>query len=553
MNIFILAFLGLFFAGIDHEEINCRQQFSLIKRSEIYLYRLKLHDEPWSQNYTMSPHFGRLPTGEIFMIEKDKNHIGSGYFFSPTGEIVKMFLLEKPQPMRARGRPGSLSSPANVFTNSSNEFGTYDHLPKRINLWNANGKLNRSFIIPKISFLNNKKVITSAAFDHKILALGYLDFSEFDQTNMIVTPSILLYDFNNYLNIPINYPISKDSYNQALSKGAAALVTVNVNILLNDKVACNVSDCHEVYLITKKGAILIEDTVPSHFRSIGDATPIDELEDCGCPDLRDDEGHMPKELEEWVTTWTHSYPVYEYTNNKLIVPRVLHPMNYLDLYYYSDTSLSYIGYAEIDKRFLFADSSGVYVLEGKDDTSVVIGKYEIVTTDYRKNQGMGWVATDLSSEQLAGIRKVSPDTSKPCPDCPREKYKPKRSKINKLKLLSPDSVAYFLIDSLNTDKEHVILFGPPQDWRMSAAFDAAKKYCSNDSANYDLTVVYTHPYPVELKWASLLTQVVDLTLVNLDEKRLVSFIENEVTFLVVSKDGTIVASANYPGFEPKPR
>lgn len=522
------------------------EEFSLIKRNEFNLYRPALVGAPWSKRYRHTPFFARLSTGETFMIEI--GGVGQqwmGYFFAPDGELNRMVMLT---PMGAKGKPGNISGVLTLFKNSSNEFGSYDN-SKRLNLWDAEGKLIRSIILP---LTVDSCGISTAVFNHNTLALSGIKIS-YDCNDNDGYPMVLIVDYQNPLEKHTSFPLCRKVYSQIKSKDkeAAGFVTSHICVLDSEKVACNLNCHHGVYLVTKDGTTISEEKIPPHFRPLAEAEKTDSTWF-----KYDEKGCISREGEEWLSTWTHSYPPYKYSQNRLIVPRVLYPTFYLDLYSYSDKKIKYLGYTSTDKEFLFADSSGVYLLERKDGTSVVVGQYEIVTHSYRKEQGVGWSTKRLSAEELTGIRKVPPDTSEPCPDCPREKHRPRGycSKIDTIKLVSADSVEYLLADSLAPDKDHVILFGAPQDCPMFQAFQAAQSYVE-ENPGFDLTIVYTHPYPEELKEFMRLvrTQYDCLILANIDRKRPTPILKSSVCFLVVSKDGTIVSSADYPDFVPKPR
>lgn len=250
---------------------------------------------------------------------------------------------------------------------------------------------------------------------------------------------------------------------------------------------------------------------------------------------------MPDTVEHWLATWTHSYGVYEYSNQRLVVPRVLYPTFYLDLYSYSDEKIEYLGYTSTDKQFLFADSTGVWLLEGKDDTCVVVGRYEIMPADHYSTRAEEWTNDSIAAEEALGIRKVIPaaDTSDTCPECPKEKQY--CTTIDSIKLVSANGGEYLLTDSLTPGKGHALVFALPQDCNTRLAVDSAMSYVTQNPG-FDFTLIYTHPYPEELKeFIRLKRSYCDYPIItNTDKERLENVLRRSLCLLVVSKDGTII-------------
>lgn len=521
------------------------EKYNLIKRTEQNLYRPQVVEGPWSRGYSPRPLFSRLPTGEIFLIERGTDRRGAGYFFSKDGELNRMIILLPPG---ANGKPGTLSGTSTVFRNSDSEFGSYDN-SYRLNLFDPQGELSRSLLVP-IAFQSS--IFITATFNQNLLALGGLHIKD-----TFLTPLVLLMNYDSLSTAPLTFSLCEDAYGELKSKGAQSFFGINVTSLSDRRILCTIGHSSDIYLLFRDGTLLEEKTIPTHFQPLRSAPCYESAWD-----KPDEKGRLSAEAEQWLTVWTHTYPGYELSGDRFLVPRVLYPVFNLDLYSYSDRDIKYLGYASTDKEFLFADSSGIYLLEGKDDTSIVVGRYEIVPSNFREEQGIGWATMQLSAEQLTGIRRVAPDTirSDTCEPCDREKRRPKgyRSTIENIKLISADSVEYSLKNSLAPDKDHIIVFGAPQDCPLDNVLRAAERFVA-ENPNSDLTLVFTHPYAGELNEFLKLAQTnwIYPILGNLDYKRLEPILKSQVCFLVVSKDGTITASADYPGdypdFVPKPR
>lgn len=522
------------------EQMTSDECYSLVKREEIYLYRPKIVGPPLGRSFIIRPYFVHLPTGESFYVDiGGSKEQWIGYFFALEGEVERIIVLNPPG---ARGKPGSVSPVYTVFANSGNKIGTYDN-SKRLNLFDALGNLSRSFLMP---LTVDSAVVMSAVFDQNIIAVASKDV-------MNRFPVVTIFDYQEYPTKRISFTPNKKEYLLLKTTDAepGRFIEAHTSILSTGEVVCNVNSQPEIFIITKEGTISEEKTVPPHFKSLSHAENPDPTWF-----VHDENGCRRPKAEQWFTTWTHSYPAYEYAPSTLIVPRVLYPTFFIDVYSYTDGNIEYLGFARSNKPFLFADSTGIFLLEEDNDTLIVVGRYEIVTPDYREERESGWTTKRLSAEELAGIQKVPPDTSEPCPDCPREKHRPRGycSKIDTIKLVSADSVEYLLVDSLAPDNDHVILFGVPQECAMFYALQAAQNYIE-ENPGFDLTIVYTHPYPEELKEFLRLvrTQYECLILNNIDGKRLRPILKTSVCFLVVSKDGKITASADYPRFEVKPK
>ncbi|MBD3284754.1 hypothetical protein GF359_00295 [candidate division WOR-3 bacterium] len=186
--------------------------------------------------------------------------------------------------------------------------------------------------------------------------------------------------------------------------------------------------------------------------------------------------YLNEEGEEWLSTWTYSYPVYEYSDNRLIVPRICYPTYYLDMYSYSQDKIEYLGYASTDKRFLFADSSGIYLEESKDDISVVLGKYSIVSY-HELEEKRGWSVSSFLPNETSERRTVRSKKLEPSTTSKPQKVKSRQyiSNLDTFKMLSSDSCDYLLLDSLTYEKHHVILFSRPQDCGLKTTLEEAQK------------------------------------------------------------------------------
>ncbi len=516
--------------------------FSLVKRNELYLFRPKIVGLPVLKGLNIRPLFSRLPGGEIFMVELGgAQKVWGGYFFSPEGDVERMIMI----PSGTKNPPrGIISAPFTVFGNSSVGFGIYDN-SKRLSLFDAYGKLQSSIALP-VTIDSGR--VTDVVYDKNKLIAATRNV----QTNY---PSITVVDYQSTPVKSFSIQLCKDMYSQAEKKGsnAGAFIDPVVNILPSGVVAFNLSISPEINLITKDGKLISNKTTPDHFRSFLNAENFDDSWFS-----YDSNGCISQKAEEWFKTWTHSYPVYELSNNRLVVPRVLYPIFNLDLYSYSDKEIKYLGYVSTEKEFLYADTTGVYLLEDKDDTSIIVGKYEVVAPGFAEDREHGWSTIRLTAEQLAGIHKVAPDTSKSdtCKPCDKEKLKPKgySNTIDSIRLISADSIEYSLKGKLAPDKDHVIVFGGISDCALYFINNATYNYVKNKT-NVDLTVVLSSPYASELEEGAKLASI-DWKypiLTNLDYNRLNPILKSSVCFLVVSKDGTITASAEYPNFAPKPR
>ena len=517
------------------------EEFHLLKRSETTLYRPSLVAEPYSKSFKFHPHFCRAPTGEVLMVEMGADKKGMAYFFTSEGKLKKKFGLKSCCGFAATGKPGSLNGIFNVFLATDAEFGTED-ITHRLSLWDLDGNLTFSMILPSYQ-LKRYHYFWFPVFNRKTLVSG-LVYMPLD-SNLIGSVQIYKLDYEKSTAQPQLYPLREDADSLFLSETAKAFLAPHVSILSNGKIAYTHNLFPDVYLVSDDGTVLIESSVPPHYRSFLDAESLTvKLWDAGVG--------MPDEVEQWVSTWTHSYPVYEYSGNRLVVPRVLYPTVNLDVYSYSDTNITYRGYASTEKEFLFADTAGIYLLEGKDSTRVVVGAYTIETSEVMDE--IARVGAPPTDEEFLGIRKVPPDPSDDCQKCSRKKYRGRAKNIRKVKLLSPDSIEYQLLDSLASGKNHLILFAGQLGYKPTFGVAAAEYYLE-EKPDYEFVIVYTHPYRQELKESVKLIQMQTdyRILTNIDEERLKPLLKTSMSLLFVSKDGKITASADYPRFEVKPR
>jgi hypothetical protein len=481
------------------------------------------------------------------MVEIGDDKKGMAYFFTSEGKLRKKFTLKACCGLAATGKPGSLNGIFKVFLATDKEFGTED-ITHRLSLWDLDGNLTFSMILPSYH-LERYHYFWFPVFDRKILVSG-LVYMPLD-SNLNGSVQILKLDYEDSTAQPQLYPLREDADSLFLSKTAKKFLAPHVSILSNGKIVYTHNLFPDVYLISDDGTILIESSVPPHYRSFLDAESLtaDMPRIISHPTGRTS---MSDEMEQWISTWTHSYPVYEYSDNRLLVPRVLYPTVNLDIYSYSDTNISYYGYASTEKEFLYADSSGVYLLEEKDSTRVVVGVYSVETSKIMER--ISRVEAPPTLEEFLDIKKTPPDPSDDCQKCSRKKYRGRAKNIRKAKFLSPDSIEYQLLDSLASDKDHLILFATSLGYKPTFGVAAAEYYLK-EKPDYELVIVYTYPYPEELKEsAKLIRMQTDYRiLTNIDEERLKPLLKTSMSILFVSKDGTITASADYPRFEVKPR
>jgi len=521
------------------------EEFHLLKRGETILYRPGWVAEPYSKSFKYHPYFCRAPTGEIFMVEIGADKKGMAYFFTSEGKLRKKFALKSCCGFAATGKPGSLNGISRVFLATDKEFGTVDNT-YRLSLWDFDGNLTFSMILPSYH-LKRYHYFRFPVFNRKILVSG-LVYMPLD-SNLNGSVQILKLDYEDRTAQPQLYPLREDACSLMLSKGADGFISPHVSVLSDGKIAYTLNLFPDVYLLSDDGTILIESSVPPHYRSFLDAESLTVSLTKG-----DSTGRMgmPEEIEQWVSTWTHSYPVYEYSGNRLLVPRVLYPTVNLDIYSYSDTNITYHGYASTEKEFLFADSSGVYLLEEKDSIRVVVGVYTIETSKVMGE--IAKVGAPPTDEEFLDIKKVPPDPSDDCQKCSRKKYRGRAKNIQKVKLLSTDSTEYLLADSLASGKGHLILFAGSLGYKPTFGVVAAEYYLK-EYPDYEFVIVYTHPYPEELKESVKLIQMQTdyRILTNIDEERLKPLLKTSMSLLFVSKDGMITASADYPRFEIKDR
>lgn len=538
MKIILSFAIGLSFIGVP---LNAQTaDFSLIKRGEICLYRPYLTQRPFSRVYRATPLFIPLPNNRFFLTETGPRGKQMSYLFSENGEleIIINNSNSKASP------PGQLSMINNLFPASDERFGVYD-MTKRLTLFETNGDFSESIVLPLT--VNSALILSASVYNNTIAVAGIKS----DSGNTYAACGIL--DCSDSQIDTSFYSFGEDNYAEMKKIGTAATAAFhpNVTILSENVFACNISSCPEVRVFRRDGSILIYDTPPPHYKSI----ILTEPPDSTVPRYTK-EGIINEPYEEWFSTWTHSYPPYAYVENEIIVPRILYPDNYLDVYSYSGDELSFLGFAHTDKSFLYADSMGVYLLENSDDTSIIVGVYEIIPPSYRNESGSLWTTMNLSLDELSGIRKVEPDTSDPCGGCDREKRRPRgyETELGNIKLVSVDGGEYSLQDSLTSGCEHVVLFGGIQDCAMHYALIAAERYIEEEQ-NCNLTIVYTHEYPQEFReFVRLMgTQTEHRILTNIDFEKLEPVVKSSVEFLVINNGGRIVLSSVYPTFQLEPR
>lgn len=528
MTVLFMTFLvGTLFGAIPRIE-NSNEGYKLLEDAKITLYRLKRMGEPWSKIYTSSPRFLRLPTGEMFVYESTPAHKWV-YFFSQNGKLKE---TKKPSP-NSTGKPGVVTSILSEYTTPQGEFVTFD-IGRRISFFSKDGDFLRSLLLPCFN-----RGMTRAVINKNTLAFAGIQVDEKKQ----MFPWFAMLEIDNPEKGLVTKAFCKDAYREAEAKGKilSVFVVENISGLSTGHIACNVSTYPDIYLVSPEGKVLMEDAIPLHFKSIkGSSTlGIDDWADLEMPCGSDKS--LPDTVENWLKTWTHSYGVYEYSNHTLVVPRVLYPVFYLDCYSYSDKDIKYLGYASTTKPFLFADSSGVYLLERDDDTSIVIGKYEIVPSNYHEFWTAEWIKDSLAAEEALGINRVNPTTKSSDTVTLTQKEIQYVTKIDSVILTSTSGSEYLLTDSLAPGKGHVLVFATPQNCRTPEALDSARSYI-NRNPGFDYTLIYTHPYGDELtSFIRIKRSYADYPiLTNTDRANLENVVKSNLAMFVVSRDGTII-------------
>lgn len=468
---------------------------------------------------------------------------GLAYFFSPCGELRKIIKTNMCCAVYVQGSPGNLAGIQSVFVNSKNEFGTFDQ-GYRLSLWDPSGNLTYSIALPTYQ-LKDFYYLIPPVFDHSTFASGLYHFNPVDSSG---NTEFVLLSFDDPGFAPKIIPLRNDAVKLACKKGAQAYIKILVTPLSSGSFACNINFFPEIYLISKSGKVITADTVPSHFRSLMDADSF-ALKPS---ELEDSNGHMSEAAERWFSSWSHSYQSYEISENRLLVPRVLYPTYYLDIYSYSDTNISYIGYVSTQKRFLYADTSGVYLEESWDVDKRVVGKYSLVDFSHLDNIAAKEIEATEISEKISGIKKVESNPGGDCSKCSREKeYKGRKKAIRNLKLVSPDGNEYVLLDSLSPGKEHLILLSARLGLVSTMATSIARDFV-RENPELSLVIVLTHPYPQELNESLKLLRIMQTDyriLSNIDENRLKPYLKSPVSILKLSKEGEIIESAEWPKFE----
>lgn len=520
------------------------EEFHLLKRGETILYRPSWGAEPFSKRFKYHPFFCRAPTGEIFMVEMGADNKGMAYFFTSEGKLRKKFALKSCCGFAPVGEPSSLNGVTRMFLASDKEFGTVDKT-NRLSLWDVDGNMTFSVVLPSFG-LKRFHYYYKPVFNRKTL-VSPIQYAPLDtEQDGYGWVKLLILDYEDSTAQPELYPWLGETDSLFFNEPANGYFIPYVTILSNGKFGCTHNLSPEIYIFSEEGEVLVERTKPLHYRSILDAESPPTVNETNIGNC------SPEEIQQWVSTWTHSYPVYELSRNQLLVPRIMYPTVNLDIYTYTDTSISYKGFVSAEKEFLFADSTAIYLLEEKDSSQVVLGVYAI--DDSMEIDIMTQMVERPTDEEFFGIKKVAPDPSDDCQKCSRKKYRGRAKNIQKVKLLSTDSTEYLLADSLASGKGHLILFAGSLGYKPTFGVVAAEYYLK-EYPDYEFVIVYTHPYPEELKESVKLIQMQTdyRILTNIDEERLKPLLKTSMSLLFVSKDGMITASADYPRFEIKDR
>lgn len=529
------------------QDVNRQESLILVKRKEIVLYRSASDIEPYSKSFLYEPFFCRAGTGEVFLVERNKDGKGVIYFFASNGELRKMVELNPCCAINTQGGPGNVAGIQSVFVNRNNEFGTYD-TGYRLSFWDVYGNLQYTTILSPYQ-LKMYYYLKSLVFDRRVLASGIYFFNPI---KAIGGTQAAIFDYENTNSDPKIFDLPGEACSLAFSKGAESYTRIQVASLSTGQYACNVNLLHGIYIVSEDGKMLSNETVPPHFRSLAYADSLSPKV------VEDSLGRRSQEVEDWLCTWTHSYRAYEYGQGRLLVPRVLYPATYLDLYSYTNDSITYNGYATCPKPFLFADTSGIYLEETRNSEELIVGKYSLVDTSLL-NSNMSKMEQEAMqvAEKVSGIRKVAPSNDEDCLKCSRKskKYRGNRNNLRNLKLLSPDSTEYVLLDSLTNDEDHLILFMARMGLITSVATYIAQNY-NYENPELDLTIVLTHPYPAELEESLRFLRLMQTDyriLANTDENRLKPFMKSPVSLLEISEDGRIEKSGQWPNFAMQSR
>jgi hypothetical protein len=391
----------------------------------------------------------------------------------------------------------------------------------RVNIWDAEGDLVQSLIIPDLSASPNAVCVCGrrAFVAGKFLESGttFLGVKEYDLDRRVYTSSI--------------YEVDIGRRSLAARKGVCPISRAFVCVVDKNTVCCNVSISTDFVVWDGQARTRKENTVIPR-----GAVPLSSAPDCNEDKIYQEwsraksQGAADSIVDTYRSKWSWSASPSLYSDTIVIIRRRTVRPYMLDFYSARDASL--IGQCITDRPFMASDSKWIYLCEGYDDTSLVVGKYRAV----------------FEAESIPQVKVVY--YQKP-PTKLLEQYEKEAvvaaqlpADIGQAEVVAPQGETLRILSELPmTGDRALVLFLSPFDCALQLL--SASREFVHSSRGYDLCLVITHEDTCDLRnYAEGIESLYGVpVLMNTDRNKLIEAgFRSHPILIAVNRGGTVLAT-----------
>ena len=404
--------------------------------------------------FTMDPRFHMFKNGKSVLVDGDRELL----FFDQWMNLIRI--------AGGIGRlPGKFPMICVSIVPTPDDNIVAIDVAGRLNVYNSNGALLRSLLMPDFN-----TVFNAACIDDRSMIVSGAFFSP-----GAASLAVKVYDLDEYKYVSSLYSEGIGRGSVVSEKRASASARAFFLLTGDDQVFCNVSTRPDiVYFDLKTGARRQNDQLPLNFSPLSGA-PKYYIEEALKATSHDEQY---KVRSAWYKTWSWSGCPTVYSDSILIVRRRMVAPYYLD--FYSVTDCRYIGQCTTEKPFMYADRNWIYLCDDFNDTLLTVGKYKVAFRGIGSPQGRTVHQQKVPKKLLRRYSKAI-STAKTPP-----------ASFRHILITPPDGKTRRLLTELDQESNHILLFFSPFDCGVLDLMDISLGFVTEYKA-FDLYLVITHP------------------------------------------------------------
>lgn len=447
---------------------------SLLKKGEIYLtLPSSISDKyvEYNKKFVTSPFFVVSKKGIVLKVRTGL------YSYDERCNLIGRIPMDTTLTRNPFTKPGNFVYYCNSIALSGGKIVATDGA-RRINIYDHKLNFLRSFAIPYYNVSEHSMLLN----DSMLIVSGRFQFHpQRGEYN-----GISIYNINNGKLLSRFFKTTGEDINRICKKGEVAVSTSLWNyftLLPNGNLICNRTTDHKIYEYDVKGNLIYTyNEIPPHY------IPLDKAEEMNMKTFDSSEDKRDK----WWNSWSYSLFPSLWGEDIFIVPRRSCPPYYLD--FYSIKKRKYLGFSNLgDRKFLFSDSLYIYLWDDYNDRTLIIGKYEpFILPQVDTTIVLDSIPKEVASLILRGFEEYI------VPDTVEIELQDTIKSVKELKVINRDSRKQILMTYLSSEKSHILLFSGLFDCVFPEMYDEALKFVKRNQKNFDLIVIFNHPYPSEL-------------------------------------------------------